>query len=217
MAGQKQRRSQSDRSEESTRRMMDAAVELIAEQGFMRTTVPQIAERAGYSHGLVMQRFGSKSELIRLLAEEFQSYFRWDKLTPTFDHRQGVRALVETMETYIDAVAASGTLGRAYYELFGESIALVPEIHDTFVAADRSFRRFFLQSIQAAVASGELPPEVDAGALASLALAIVRGLAIQWLLDADALDLDAVKREVRRVFELAVPGLADGPAAEGTT
>jgi AcrR family transcriptional regulator len=167
MAGQKQRRSQSDRSEESTRRMMDAAIELIAEQGFMRTTVPQIAERAGYSHGLVMQRFGSKSELIRLLAEEFQSYFRWDKLTPAFDHRQGVRALVQTIETYIDAVAASGTLGRAYYELFGESIA--------------------------------------------------RGLAIQWLLDAEALDLDAVKLEVRRVFELAVPGLADGRAAEGAT
>lgn len=197
--------------------MMDAAIELIAEQGFMRTTVPQIAERAGYSHGLVMQRFGSKSELIRLLAEEFQSYFRWDKLTPTFDHRQGVRALVQTIETYIDAVAASGTLGRAYYELFGESIALVPEIHDTFVAADRSFRQFFRQSIQAAVQSGELPPEVDAGALASLALAMVRGLAIQWLLDADALDLDAVKREVRRVFELAVPGLAADSAAENKT
>jgi AcrR family transcriptional regulator len=207
MAGQTQRRTQSERSEESTRRMMQAATELIAEQGFMRTTVPQIAERAGYSHGLVMQRFGSKSELIRLLALEFQSYFRYDKLTPAFDHRQGVRALVQTIETYVDAVAASGTLGRAYYELFGESIALVPEIHDTFVAADRSFRRFFERSIRAAVDSGELPPEVDSGALASLALAIVRGLSIQWLLDAGGLDLDSVKREVRRLFELAVPGL----------
>ncbi len=44
-------------------------------------------------------------------------YFAVDQLMPALEGRQGLDALIVTMETYVDAVATSGTLGRAYYEL----------------------------------------------------------------------------------------------------
>ena len=44
-------------------------------------------------------------------------YFAVDQLMPALEDRQGLDALIVTMETYVDAVATSGTLGRAYYEL----------------------------------------------------------------------------------------------------
>jgi AcrR family transcriptional regulator len=200
MVGSDRRRT---RSERSSRRLLEAATQLIADQGYSATTIAQIAQKAGYSHGLVSQRFGSKSDLIRMLAEEFQSYFAIDKLKPALKDRRGLDALIVMIETYLDAVAGSGTLGRAYYELFGESIALVPEIHETFVQADRNFRDLVMTTIRSAIDSEEIPAEVEVSALASLILSILRGTSMQWLLDSASLDLGAVKAEVRRTLELA--------------
>ena len=196
-------RTQSERSQESSRRMLDAATQLIADQGFTRTTIPQIAKKAGYSHGLVNQRFGSKSEMIQILANEFQGYFTFEQLAPAIEGRSGVDALVATIEAYIDAISQSGSLGRAYYELLGESVVLVPEIHEIFVGADVRLRALVEQTIRSAIESNEIPSDVDPPAIAALVVAILRGASMQWVLDSDALDLNAVKAEIRRLFELA--------------
>ena len=191
------------RSERSSKCLLDAATELIAEQGYSATTIAQIAQKAGYSHGLVSQRFGSKSDLIQMLAREFQSYFAIDKLEPALKKRHGLDALIVMVETYLDAVAGSGMLGRAYYELFGESIVLVPEIHQTFVKADRNFRELLIKTIRSAIKVGEMPEEVEVNALASVVLSIIRGISMQWVLDGGSIDLATIKQEIRRVFELA--------------
>ena len=191
------------RSERSSKRLLDAATELIAEQGYSATTIAQIAQKAGYSHGLVSQRFGSKSDLIQMLAREFQSYFAIDKLEPALKKSHGLDALIVMVETYLDAVAGSGMLGRAYYELFGESIVLVPEIHQTFVKADRNFRELLIKTILSAIKVGEMPEEVEVNALASVVLSIIRGISMQWVLDGGSIDLATIKQEIRRVFELA--------------
>jgi len=191
------------RSERSSKRLLDAATELIAEQGYSATTIAQIAQKAGYSHGLVSQRFGSKSDLIQMLAREFQSYFAIDKLEPALKKSHGLDALIVMVETYLDAVAGSGMLGRAYYELFGESIVLVPEIHQTFVKADRNFRELLIKTIRSAIKVGEMSEEVEVNALASVVLSIIRGISMQWVLDGGSIDLATIKQEIRRVFELA--------------
>jgi AcrR family transcriptional regulator len=191
------------RSERSSKRLLDAATELIAEQGYSATSIMQIAQKAGYSHGLVTQRFGSKSDLIKMLAREFQSYFAIDRLEPALKKTGGLDALIVIVETYLDAVAGSGTLGRAYYELFGESIVLVPEIHDTFITADRNFRDLLMKTIRSAIELGEVPAEVDVHGLASLVLSIIRGTSMQWLLAGGSLDLAAIKKEIRRLLERA--------------
>lgn len=49
------------------RRLYQAAVTLIAEQGFSSTTVEEIAERAGVAKGTVYYNFASKSELFEEL------------------------------------------------------------------------------------------------------------------------------------------------------
>jgi AcrR family transcriptional regulator len=194
------------RSERSSKRLLDAATELIAEQGYSATSIAQIAQKAGYSHGLVSQRFGSKSDLIRLLAREFQNYFAIDRLQPALKEKGGLDGLIVLIETYLDTVAGSGTLGRAYYELFGESIVLVPEIHETFVQADRNFRDLLMKTVRAAIELGEIPAEVEVASLASVVLSIVRGTSMQWLLDGGSIDLDAIKKEIRRLFEMAFAG-----------
>ncbi|MGK5532302.1 TetR/AcrR family transcriptional regulator [Streptomyces sp. URMC 129] len=52
------------------RRLYDAAVSLIAEQGFSSTTVDQIAERAGVAKGTVYYNFAGKTELFEALLRD---------------------------------------------------------------------------------------------------------------------------------------------------
>ncbi len=57
-------------------RMMEATIESLAEKGFSRTTVTDVAARAGTSHGLVLFHFGSKENLLAetldFLTEEYR-------------------------------------------------------------------------------------------------------------------------------------------------
>lgn len=58
------RRTQQERVEESTRRLFQATVDLIAEGGYDAATAAEIGRRAGYSRGMVRARFGSKEQLL---------------------------------------------------------------------------------------------------------------------------------------------------------
>ncbi|HXK25948.1 MAG TPA: TetR family transcriptional regulator [Myxococcota bacterium] len=196
-------RPQAERRALSARRLLDAATHLIAEQGFSRTTLAQIGEKAGYSRGLVNERFGSKGELVRVLADEFQTYFAHDQLEPALEEKHGLEALLITVDTYLDAVVSSGSLGRAYYELLAESIGLVPEIHATFVAADHALREGVERTVRSAVRAGEMPRDVDVKAFAVFVVGLLRGVVLQWLLAPADFDLKAVRVEIRRTLERA--------------
>ena len=65
----KPRRTQAERSAESDRRMLRAALKLIGERGYRGTSLAAIGEEAGYSRGLVNERFGSKSGLLWVLVK----------------------------------------------------------------------------------------------------------------------------------------------------
>jgi AcrR family transcriptional regulator len=58
------RRTQQQRVEESTKRLVRAAAELIAEGGYEAATAAEIGRRAGYSRSMVRARFGSKEALL---------------------------------------------------------------------------------------------------------------------------------------------------------
>jgi AcrR family transcriptional regulator len=60
---------QQERSSTSAVLLVAAAIELIAEQGFDKTTAAQIGERAGYSREMVRHRYGSKEQLLEWMLE----------------------------------------------------------------------------------------------------------------------------------------------------
>jgi hypothetical protein len=120
--------------------------------------------------------------------------------------------LLITIDTYLDSVVKSEHLGRAYYELLGESIGLVPEIHATFVEADQLLRTALERTIQSAIRAGDVPADMDAKAFAVFVVALLRGTVMQWLLDPTGFDLAAVRAVIRRTFESAFRG---APAPRG--
>lgn len=58
------RRSQHERTAETSTRLLNATVDLLHDQGFSRLSTPQIAAQAGVSRGALTHHFSSKEELV---------------------------------------------------------------------------------------------------------------------------------------------------------
>ena len=71
----KSRRSHAERREEAEAKIIDAALDLISENGTFAVTMADIGIRAGYSRGLPYQPFGSKEGILEALLQSFIDRF----------------------------------------------------------------------------------------------------------------------------------------------
>jgi AcrR family transcriptional regulator len=60
----RQRRTQEERSAETRKRLLDAAIECLIELGYAATTTAVVAERAGVSRGAQLHHYPTKAELL---------------------------------------------------------------------------------------------------------------------------------------------------------
>ncbi|WP_216892803.1 TetR/AcrR family transcriptional regulator [Nocardia alni] len=197
---------QVERSSLSTRRLLQATAELIGEVGYDRTTLAEIGKRAGYSHGLVSRRFGSKSALIEALIAKLSERFGHERLPDTLAHSTGIDALVVVIgEIGKDAANSTDSL-RGFYALLFEGLKPIPELH-TFVAElHADYLVHLTEQVALGRATGRLREGVDPAEITELAVNALRGLAYRWMLD-DRVDFAAgLNSLVRQLALLAAPG-----------
>jgi AcrR family transcriptional regulator len=66
----KRRRTQDERSAETRRKLIQAAIDTICEMGFANATTTDIAERAGVSRGALQHQFGTRHDLLTAVGDQ---------------------------------------------------------------------------------------------------------------------------------------------------
>lgn len=195
------------RSELSTRRLLTAAAELIAERGYNLTTLAAIGDRAGYSHGLVTRRFGSKEGLLEVLLERMISDWREHELSDAIGDKNGVAAIRAVIDAVRDAIRRSPPQMQALYGLTFEALQPTPGLRERMVDIHREQRQQLIGMVEAGVAHGSVKADADPATVATLVIAGLRGIAFQWLLEPDELDIDAALSALAGATEalLSVP------------
>jgi TetR/AcrR family transcriptional regulator, cholesterol catabolism regulator len=166
-----------DRRSASRQKLFDAAVELIAEQGFSATTVDDIALRAGVAKGTVYYNFASKTvlfeELLRhgigLLTDDFRAAVAG--LPP----REAIAALVRAQLEYIRRYKAFAQL------LLSEMWRTNREWQQTLVLLREQAVGVIAETIQAGVDSGDLPADLDVRVASSALFGVGLVVAVDWL------------------------------------
>jgi AcrR family transcriptional regulator len=189
----RQRRSQAERRAESDRRILLAASELIAEQGYGATTLAQIGDRAGYSRGLVTQKFGSKEGLVRALVAILHKQYDAIAIGHGVERHEGIAAVLAAVDVYIRVFALEPRPLRAYYVLMSESIGVIPEIRNTFIDSNRRATAYMAKLLDRAKSTGSVRAGVDTLALAAVINSMLTGLTLIWLVDPDGMDLDKIR------------------------
>ena len=186
------RRTQAERSATANRRMIRAALRLIALQGYTKTTLAQVGKEAGYTGGLVSHHFGSKEGLLRELVDRITSRFYTDQIQPAIETKTGLEALLATVDTYLSELLVREDRVRTIYVLMGEALGPVSEINEVFAELNRGFRMTVRDLIQQGIEHGEIRDELDPDAEAALAVGMVRGVALQWMTDPGSFELESV-------------------------
>jgi len=181
---------QAERVAASDRALIDAAIELIAERGYERTTLALIGEKAGYSRGLVTQRFGNKEKLLWAVIREILDRWSTHSLSERVD-KVGVPALQAILSAYLDACDKAPNRIKAYYALLREADGPVPALRERVSQLQRDERANIERWIRAGQRDGTIRGDVDPAAEATLFLGVLRGVTMQWLLDADHVDIVA--------------------------
>jgi AcrR family transcriptional regulator len=196
---------QSERSNLSTRRLLQATAELIAEVGDERTTtLAEIGKRAGYSHGMVSRRFGSKAALIEALISRLSDRFGHGNLSNTLAHSTGIDALHAVIDEIGKDAANSTSSVRGFYALLFEGLKPIPELHNFVADLHDDYLRDLTRQVDLGLKTGRLRVGVDAAEITELTVNAVRGLAYRWMLDEERVDFAAGLESLAR--QLAVLG-----------
>jgi AcrR family transcriptional regulator len=187
---------QEERSSTSTRRLLDAAGELISEGGYEAMTLSAVGERAGYSRGLVTARFGSKRELLEALVERITTGWNVRNVQPRTVGKSGLDGLLITLDAIrVQAVRDPGALRRLYALQF-EALGSVPELRAHFVDFHRTMRSDMAAFVRRGLRDGSIAAGTSAKAEGAAIVGALRGIAYQWLLDPDDVDPAALLKHM---------------------
>jgi AcrR family transcriptional regulator len=168
--------------------MIDAALELIIEQG-TAVSMMAIGQRSGFSHGLVLARFGSKAGLLEAVAQEAQRRFATG-VSAISSEVNGIAKLHSIIDVYFQPPSADA---EAFYILFGESLGPDRQLHAAFQHADTAFRRYISDTLRHAQDQQEVSSSLDTEGVATLIVGMLRGVALQHLMNRDAVDQEAMR------------------------
>ncbi len=197
-APRKKRRSQAERSAASSAAMLNAAVELFFEEG-TRASLAEIGRRSGFSHGLVLARFGSKDQLIAAVSHEIHRRFR-GTIADRLEGKQGIDALHVFVDAYCDSLVDQSVSNNAFFVLLGEALGPNDVIREAFAELDHLMRRVLVEMIDEAREEYGLPDRLPADAAAVLLIGMLRGIGAQARIMPEAVDINVCRNAVHAVL-----------------
>jgi AcrR family transcriptional regulator len=191
------RRTQEQRRAETERRVLDAAMALIARSGSRAVTLAEVGEAAGYSRGIVYHHFGSRERLLEAVLDQAQRFDVPAYQGNSLDH------LVRIIEAYLRHVVRQTPSARAFLQLWGEAIAADPVLAPLFARRDADFRQLLADVVRQGVADGSIRPDANPAAAAVLVVALVRGTGLQLIAQPPVRNVPTLIREAMRAVRAA--------------
>jgi len=176
--------------------ILEATMRLLATRGVYGTSLEAVAEAAGVAKSSVLWHFGSKEELLLRVAEHVfdevaRGPVRQILALPTIEERDEA-----TWRFFSETLHQRPELRRLIPYLIFESAEGRPELRERLQQLYRGIRELYESGLREVVAD-----PAQRRRLAMISIATFDGLFLQWLLEPEAVDLDALHRELRQSWE----------------
>lgn len=183
------RRTQAERTAISKDKILLEAARLFSENGYKGTSLAKIAKAANLTEPGVLHHFQSKENLLLHVLEERdrvdgENYFRFINNTE-FNFLNACKKLIEHNEKVPYLV-------QLFTLLVAESIPPDQPGHDFFVQRYQNIREIVINQIDKAKERGEIRKDVSTDDLATMLIAMMDGLQIQWLMNPDSIQMSKI-------------------------
>jgi AcrR family transcriptional regulator len=170
--------------------IIEEATRLFGEYGFQGATLSAVAEAVGLTEPGVLHYFPSKVHLLQGVLDhrDQQDLGKYMELAgPEQKNLADFFGLLEDLQTQNEKIPG---LIQLYTVLVSESIRSDHPSHDYFVDRFRRGRQIYVNQFLE-LDNTEIRPDVDFEELASLIMAVMDGLQMQWLLDPGKVNMAA--------------------------
>jgi AcrR family transcriptional regulator len=166
-------------------------------------TLAAIAKEAGVTASVLVQRFGSKRDLLLTLAERYSGGTGEMMTALAARHRSPLAALRDYAECMAGMASSPAALARNFAYL---QIDLTdPDFRVHLVKGSRATREGLRRLIQSAVDAGELVPGVNAARLARTIESLLGGSLLSWAFYQDGNAARWVRADLDAVLEPYLP------------
>lgn len=176
--------------------ILDAVLALAHRVGPARVTLAAVAAEAGLAAATLVQRFGTKRDL--LLAADKRGVDLW---VGALDRATAPSPLARVVEGLVLAVDPQTTP-----EQMANSVAMLqldlaePDFHAETLRGARAVRARIADDLTAALAAGELPANTDVAALAKLVETTYHGAMIGWAIHREGTLTDWMREQLEAVL-----------------
>ncbi|MEV7420884.1 TetR/AcrR family transcriptional regulator [Streptomyces sp. NPDC089919] len=204
--------SSSTRRAATRQKLYEAAVTLIAEQGFSATTVDEIAERAGVAKGTVYYNFASKTVLFEELLRHGVGLLTASLRTAAEETRERGGTSVEALDAMIRAGLVFIDAYPAFTQLYVAELWRTNRSWQPTLMVVRGEAVAVVESVlREGVEAGELSGEIDVQLTAAALVGMVLVAALDWQSFQRERSLD----DVHSALSLLLRGRVSGTGARG--
>jgi AcrR family transcriptional regulator len=165
---------QTEKAEETRRRIVGAAAELFAGHGYTATSLNDVITAAGSTKGGFYFHFASKADLGLAVVEDGRNQFKADVLAATGEYVRAsdqLVAMVRAVASHTKAAPAASGIGRLCMELREESATAIGEVDHYAV-----WVQLVRELLERAQGEGDLDPSVDTSEAARYAVGAYIGV-----------------------------------------
>jgi AcrR family transcriptional regulator len=196
----------SDRAERTRQRILDAAAQCFAANGFSKTTVEAIAGGAGVSKALVYQHFRAKEAIFEELLE--RTLTEWSRVGRIDEHLTAGGSVIDALAGMVRASLAYARSNPLVHSLYQFDPLVV-----SFVGSSAAVRKHsnegrtrLVDAIRRGIGAGELRSDLDPARVADVARMLIMAM-IDHMLNPEWLDASD-ERFVETCLEVLFHGVA---------
>lgn len=177
---------------ESKKKILDAALQVFAEDGYKTATIASIAKTAGISQGLLYNYFKSKEEVLNeLIMGMLQAMItEFDMISPGKKFTRKV--MVEFINTSIDIVLERPQFWKLYFSIFVQPDVL-SMLYEKMMKLSEPYMKAFFEYFKA---KGEQDPVT----MMRYFSAVIDGVQMHCMLDPKTFPVDKVKKLIIKQF-----------------
>lgn len=181
-----ERLTQYQRVEQSSRRLLQAAAELIVEKGWEATTAAEIGRRAGYSRAMVHARYGSKDAILEAFQQVYVARLNPDPEPGSTGLQQVLAHFDRVQEINAEDPSVTRAMFVSAFEAVKTSSPLREGVRDQLSGAAKKVGA----GVRAGIADGSLRADIDVDAAVRDITGSIFGIAFQWVVLPEEHDLD---------------------------
>ena len=192
------RRTQTERTRASREKIIQAATEFFARQGFHGAKMAEIAKAANLTEPGLLHHFPSKTHLLMEVLKE-RDRIDSERMHTTLQNNGN--HFLEAGSELVDHNETVPGLVQLFTLMVSESISPDHPAHDFFIQRYQRKREQVTHAIAQAQQAGEVRADIPAEILAVLIFAMMDGLQVQWLLEPDEIDMSGTFRVLMNLLK----------------